>query len=153
GGDAGPPVQRHRRAPPIGAARPVAVAALDRLGLAATVSVPSTRTTPAPPAARRVPQRRRPGTPPWEDELFRHLAVSAPAGLVVVDTDGTVRLRNDEASRILGDVDRLPEPLLAVLDQETGERSGHESAVPEGAIATAYEPVVVERGLRRLEVE
>jgi signal transduction histidine kinase len=56
-------------------------------------------------------------------------------GLVVVDTDGTVRLRNDEAARILGEARRLPDALLAVFEQE------------------AAEPVVVERGLRRLEVE
>jgi signal transduction histidine kinase len=76
--------------------------------------------------------------PPWEDELFRHLAVSAPAGLVVVDTDGTIRLRNDEAAQILGEEDRLPDALLAVLDRDP---------------AAPGEPVVVERGLRRLEVE
>ena len=79
-----------------------------------------------------------------EDELLRRLAVSAPAGLVVVDTDGTVRLRNDEAARILGDVDRLPAALLAVFEQDTHGGDGS---------ATAGEPVVVERGLRRLEVE
>ena len=76
------------------------------------------------------------GSAPWEDELFRGLAVSAPVGLVVVDTDGTVRLRNDEAARILGDVDRLPAALLAVFEED---------AIPS--------EVVVERGLRRLEVE
>jgi signal transduction histidine kinase len=69
------------------------------------------------------------------DELFRRLAVSAPAGLVVVDVDGTVRLRNDEAARILGEVDRLPPALLAAFEHEDSE------------------PVVVERGLRRLELE
>ena len=55
--------------------------------------------------------------------------------------DGTVRLRNDEAARILGDLDRLPGALMAVLEN--------------GAAATGNggEPVVVERGLRRLEVE
>jgi signal transduction histidine kinase len=76
------------------------------------------------------------GSSPWEDQLFRHLAVSAPAGLVVVDTDGTIRLRNDEAARILGDARRLPDALLAVFEP-----------------AATAEPVVVERGLRRLEVE
>jgi signal transduction histidine kinase len=70
------------------------------------------------------------------------LALSAPAGLVVIDTDGTVRLRNNEAARILGELDRLPAALLAVLDQEGN-----------GAAESAGEPVVVERGLRRLEVE
>jgi signal transduction histidine kinase len=70
-----------------------------------------------------------------EDELFRRLATSAPVGLVVVDPDGTVRLRNDEAARILGDYDRLPDSLLAGLECE------------------AAEPIVVEQGLRRLEVE
>jgi signal transduction histidine kinase len=79
------------------------------------------------------------GSLPWEDELFRRLAVSAPAGLVVVDTDGTVRLRNDEAARILGDEDTLPAPLLAVFERD--------------AAAGVSESVVVERGLRRLEVE
>jgi signal transduction histidine kinase len=78
-----------------------------------------------------------------EDELFGRLAVSAPAGLVVVDTDGTVRLRNDEAARILGDVDRLPAALLAVFERDAHRATG----------SAASEPVVVERGLRRLEVE
>src|SRR5689334_18634734 len=81
------------------------------------------------------------GGSPWEAELLRRLAVSAPAGLVVVDTDGTVRLRNDEAARILGDVDRLPAALLAVFEQDANDA------------AAISEPVVVERGLRRLEVE
>jgi signal transduction histidine kinase len=76
------------------------------------------------------------------DELFRRLAVSAPAGLVVVDTDGTVRFRNDEASRILGDVDRLPPALLEIFEADAT-----------GGSATPSEPVVLERGLRRLEVE
>lgn len=80
------------------------------------------------------------GSPSWEDELFRKLAVSAPAGLVVVDPKGRVRLRNDEAARILADVDVLPGALLAVFD---GDSNG----------ATAGEPVVLEQGLRRLEVE
>jgi signal transduction histidine kinase len=75
-----------------------------------------------------------------QDELFRRLAVSAPAGLVVVDTDGTVRLRNDDAARILGGVDRLPPALMAVIDRDTVGGPGSE-------------PVVLERGLRRLEVE
>jgi signal transduction histidine kinase len=88
--------------------------------------------------------------PPREDEIFRRLAVSAPVGLVVVDPDGTVRLRNEEAARILGEVDRLPAVLLAVLDQDaTGGSDGDAS----GGSASAHEPVVVERGLRRLEVE
>lgn len=87
------------------------------------------------------------GSSPWEDELFRRLAVSAPAGLVVVDTDGTVRLRNDEATRILGDGDRLPAALLAVFDREPTVATGGDGTGP------ASEPVVVERGLRRLEVE
>src|SRR5215468_4920112 len=76
----------------------------------------------------------------WEDELFRKLAVSAPAGLVVVDPEGTVRLRNAEAARILADVDRLPAALLAVLDRDANG-------------AAAGETVVLEQGLRRLEVE
>ena len=76
----------------------------------------------------------------WEDELFRKLAVSAPAGLVVVDPEGRVRLRNDEAARILADVDRLPAALLAVLQRDANG-------------AAASEPVVLEQGLRRLEVE
>jgi signal transduction histidine kinase len=75
----------------------------------------------------------------WEDDLFRRLAFSAPAGLVVVDIDGTVRLRNDEAARILGDGDRLPAALLAVFERET--------------VGEAGESVIIERGLRRLEVE
>jgi signal transduction histidine kinase len=75
----------------------------------------------------------------WEDDLLRRLAVTAPAGLVVVDTDGTVRLRNDEATRILGDGDTLAPALLAFFDR--------------AAAADASESVVVERGLRRLEVE
>jgi signal transduction histidine kinase len=83
---------------------------------------------------------------PWEDELFRQLAVSAPAGLVVVDTDGTVRLRNDEAARILGDADQLPAALLAALEQDATDGSAAGST-------TATEPVVVGRGSRRLEVE
>lgn len=86
------------------------------------------------------------GSSPGEDELLRRLVVSAPAGLVVVDTDGTVRLRNDEAARILGDVDRLPTALLALFEQDANGETGSGSA-------TASEPVVVERGLRRLEVE
>lgn len=85
---------------------------------------------------------RPPASLPWEDELFRHLAVSAPAGLVVVDPDGAIRLRNDEAARILGDADRLPAALQAVIE-----------AGAAGAAEAAREPVVVERGLRRLEVE
>jgi signal transduction histidine kinase len=86
------------------------------------------------------------GSSPSEDEVFRRLAVSAPAGLVVVDPDGTVRLRNEEAARILGDVGRLPDALLAVFDQDaTGATAG-------GGV-NAGEPVVLERGLRRLEVE
>jgi signal transduction histidine kinase len=80
------------------------------------------------------------GSLPWEDDLFRRLADSAPAGLVVVDTDGTVRLRNDEAARILGDVETLPAPLWAVLARDV-------------ASGDVSESVVVERGLRRLEVE
>jgi signal transduction histidine kinase len=79
------------------------------------------------------------GSLPWEDDLFRRLAVTAPAGLVVVDIDGMVRLRNDEAARILGDEIRLPAPLLAVLARD--------------AAAEVSDVVVVERGLRRLEVE
>lgn len=79
------------------------------------------------------------GSLPWEDDLFRRLAVSAPAGLVVVDPDGTVRLRNDEAARILGDDDQLPAALLAAIQRhDAGDGS---------------ESVVIERGLRRLEVE
>ena len=74
------------------------------------------------------------------DELFRRLAVSAPAGLVVIDTDGTVRFRNDEAARILGDSDRLPPALLAIFEADT-------------TTPTAGEPVVLDSGLRRLEVE
>lgn len=73
---------------------------------------------------------------PWEDELFRWLAVSAPSGLVVIDPEGIVLLRNEEASRILGDVDHLPDALCAAF----------EGTPPD-------EPVVLERGLRRLEVE
>jgi signal transduction histidine kinase len=98
-------------------------------------SIPSTPIRSAPRSEVRAPKHDD-GSLPWEDQLFRHLAVSAPAGLVVVDTDGTVRLRNDEAARILGDARRLPDALLAVFEQEA-----------------AAEPVVVERGLRRLEVE
>ena len=79
-----------------------------------------------------------PSSAAWEDELFHGLAVSAPAGLVVVDTDGTIRLRNDEAARILGDVDRLPDVLLAAFEPDANGGG---------------EPVVVERGLRRLEVD
>ena len=86
------------------------------------------------------------GSSPWEDELFRRLAVSAPAGLVVVDAEGTVRLRNDEAVRILGDLDRLPAALMAVFERNANGATGSGST-------TASEPVVVERGLRRLEVE
>jgi len=74
------------------------------------------------------------------------LVLSAPAGLVVVDTDGTVRLRNDEAARILGEVDRLPAALLAVFERDANGATGEGSA-------GGGEPVVVERGLRRLEVE
>jgi signal transduction histidine kinase len=87
------------------------------------------------------------GSSPWADELFRRLAVSAPAGLVVVDVDGTVRLRNDEAARILGDVDRIPAALLAVLDGDPAE-----AAVGDGSGAAGVK-VVVERGLRRVELE
>lgn len=83
---------------------------------------------------------------PGEDELLRRLALSAPAGLVVVDTDGTVRLRNDEAARILGEVDQLPAALLAMFERDANGDAG------EGR-PTAGEPIVVERGLRRLEVE
>jgi len=83
---------------------------------------------------------------PGEDELLRRLVLSAPAGLVVVDTDGTVRLRNDEAARILGEVDRLPAALLAVFGRDANGATGEGSA-------GGGEPVVVERGLRRLEVE
>lgn len=90
------------------------------------------------------------GSSNWEDELFRRLAVSAPAGLVVIDTDGTVRLRNDEAARILGDVDRLPAALLAAFERDG---PGEPGDGPAGGSAIACEPVVVERGLRRLEVE
>ncbi|MBX6355560.1 MAG: GAF domain-containing protein, partial [Micromonosporaceae bacterium] len=79
------------------------------------------------------------GSSAWQDDLFRRLAVSAPAGLVVVDRDGTLRLCNDEATRILGDVERLPDALLAALDRDPAGDGG--------------EPVVLERGLRRLEVE
>ena len=86
------------------------------------------------------------GASPGEDELLRRLALSAPAGLVVVDTDGTVRLRNDEAARILGDSDRLPAALLAVFEQDANGEAGNGSAA-------ASELVVVERGLRRLEVQ
>jgi signal transduction histidine kinase len=68
------------------------------------------------------------------------LATSAPTGLVVVDTAGTVRLLNAAAARILGDVDRLPAALMAVIEQ--GDAS-----------AAANEPVALECGLRRLEVE
>src|SRR5262245_23880671 len=82
------------------------------------------------------------GLSPGEDDLLRRLTLSAPAGLVVVDTDGTVRLRNDEAARILGDDDRLPAALLAAFEQDAN-----------GNGAAASEPVVVERGLRRLEVQ
>ena len=73
------------------------------------------------------------------DGLLSRLALSAPVGLVVVDTDGNVRLRNDEAARILGDADRLPAALWAAFEQQ--------------ASGAAVEPVTVERGLRRLEVE
>jgi signal transduction histidine kinase len=83
-----------------------------------------------------------PHTARTEDELYRRLAVSAPVGLVVVDSDGHVRLRNDEAARILGDADRLPPALMAAIERDaSGER---------GAPA---ESVVLERGLRRLEVD
>jgi signal transduction histidine kinase len=87
---------------------------------------------------------------PSADEVLRRLAVTAPVGLVVVDPDGTVRLHNDEAARILGDVDRLPAALAAVIARHDNggpdPRPGEESA-PAGG------PVVLERGLRRLEVE
>jgi signal transduction histidine kinase len=78
------------------------------------------------------------GSAPSAD-LFHRLAVSAPVGLVVVEADGTVRLRNDEATRILGDADRLPDELLAVFERDPAGSSG--------------ELVVIERGLRRVEVE
>jgi signal transduction histidine kinase len=58
-----------------------------------------------------------------------------------VDAEGRVRLRNEEATRILGEVDRLPAALEAVLVADDGG-AGHPG-----------EPIVVERGLRRLEVE
>jgi signal transduction histidine kinase len=70
---------------------------------------------------------------------------------VVFDADGTVRLRNDEATRILGDADRLPAELLAAFQQAPGAPDG--TAAPETGTGRATEPVVVERGLRRLEVE
>ena len=92
------------------------------------------------------------GSLPWEDDLFRRLAVSAPTGLVVVDTDGTVRLRNDEAARILGDVDRLPAALLAVFARNGAGGAGG-PAGQGGGSGAAGESVVIERGLRRLEVE
>jgi signal transduction histidine kinase len=89
------------------------------------------------------------GSSPEADELFRVLAVSAPAGLIVVDTDGTLRFRNDEATRILGDAARLPPALLAVFEAvATGGTEGW----PSGSV-TASEPVILERGLRRVEVE
>jgi signal transduction histidine kinase len=75
-----------------------------------------------------------------QDELLCRLAVSAPAGLVVVDADGAVRLLNAAAARILGDVDRLPAALMAIIEQ--GDTS-----------VAANDPVALERGLRRLEVE
>jgi signal transduction histidine kinase len=98
---------------------------------------------------------------PWADEILRRLAVSAPAGLVVVDTDGTVLVRNAEAARILGDTDRLPPALLAVLGRDVpdaGDASRGESGAPDIVAGwtdpgTVAEPVVLERGLRRLEVE
>ena len=52
------------------------------------------------------------------------MAVSAPVGLVVVDTDGAVRLRNDDAARILGDVDRLPAALMAVIERDATGGAG-----------------------------
>jgi signal transduction histidine kinase len=83
------------------------------------------------------PPRADPESSRWEDELFHLLAVGAPAGLVVVDPDGRLRLHNDEAARILGDAERLPDVLLAAFE------SG----------GAASQLVVLERGLRRLEVE
>jgi signal transduction histidine kinase len=94
---------------------------------------------PVPGAAGAVNGAEYGGSLSWEDDLFRRLAESAPAGLVVVDPDGTVRLRNDEATRILGDTDQLPATLLAALQRD--------------AAGDASESVVIERGLRRLEVE
>jgi signal transduction histidine kinase len=85
---------------------------------------------------------------PEPDELFRRLAVSAPVGLVVIDTDGTVRFRNDEASRILGDSHQLPAALLAIFDVAAAADADADATAPTGG-----EPVVLERGLRRLEVE
>jgi signal transduction histidine kinase len=57
-----------------------------------------------------------------------------------------VRLCNDEATRILGDADQLPATLMAVLERAADDGS-------DGGSASVGEPVVVERGLRRLEVE
>src|SRR5687768_16810111 len=113
------------------------------------MSPPSIRPVPARPAASSVAGAVRGpdndhGSSPGQDELLRRLALSAPAGLVVVDIDGTVRLRNDEAARILGEVDRLPDALLAVLEPDAN------GAAESGSLG---EPVVVERGLRRVEVE
>ena len=84
-----------------------------------------------------------------QDELFHRLAVSAPVGLVVVDADGAVRLRNDGAARILGDVDRLPAALMAVIERDAISAAGE----PGDGGAAAGEPVVLVQGLRRLEVE
>jgi signal transduction histidine kinase len=111
----------------------------------APVSPQSIRSRPAPgpPEAGRKNDRSAATEATREAELLRRLAVSAPSGLVVIDTDGTVRLRNDEATRILGEVDRLPNALMAVLEQ----------ACDGAASATVSEPIMVERGLRRLEVE
>src|SRR6185436_20600413 len=115
----------------------------------AAVSTESIRSRPIRSArsrgagALREPDTERGSASPWQDELFHRLAVSAPVGLVVVDTDGRVRLRNDDAVRILGDVDRLPAALRAVIEREEIGAAGGEQR--DGAAAS--EPVVLVHGL------
>jgi hypothetical protein len=72
------------------------------------------------------------------DDVFRRLAASAPVGLVVVTTEGAIRLANSEAARILGGAWRLPEPLRAALAADPAAGGGG--------------PVVLERAATRLEV-
>ena len=97
------------------------------------------------------------GTPsgcgPGEDEIFRRLAQTAPAGLVLLEPDGTTRLRNTEAARILGAATgRLDAALLAAADR--CERTG---AVQTVAVRLAAQAGAAQTGAgprrRQLEIE